>query len=54
MRMVSPSVTRFHGTVAHRPVATVDDFIDVIMKDHRKYIKWYVPSIAAVVKICQC
>ncbi|KAL8863420.1 MAG: hypothetical protein Q9178_000101 [Gyalolechia marmorata] len=22
--------------------ATVDDFIDVIMKDHRKYIKWYV------------
>ena len=24
-------------------LATVDDFIDVIMKDHRKYIKWYVP-----------
>ena len=23
--------------------ATVDDFIDVIMKDHRKYIKWYSP-----------
>ena len=23
--------------------ATVDDFIDVIMKDHRKYIKWYTP-----------
>jgi small GTP-binding protein len=23
-------------------LATVDDFIDVIMKDHRKYIKWYV------------
>lgn len=23
-------------------IATVDDFIDVIMKDHRKYIKWYV------------
>lgn len=22
-------------------LATVDDFIDVIMKDHRKYIKWY-------------
>jgi len=21
-------------------LATVDDFIDVIMKDHRKYIKW--------------
>ena len=21
--------------------ATVDDFIDVIMKDHRKYIRWY-------------
>ena len=21
-------------------IATVDDFIDVIMKDHRKYIKW--------------
>lgn len=29
-------------TVAHCPSATVDDFIDVIMKDHRKYIKWYV------------
>ena len=24
-------------------VATVDDFIDVIMKDHRKYIKWCIP-----------
>ena len=23
-------------------IATVDDFIDVIMKDHRKYIKWCV------------
>lgn len=22
--------------------ATVDDLIDVINKDHRKYIKWYV------------
>lgn len=22
--------------------ATVDDFIDVIMKDHRKYIKWWI------------
>lgn len=22
-------------------IATVDDLIDVIMKDHRKYIKWY-------------
>jgi hypothetical protein len=21
--------------------ATVDDLIDVIMKDHRKYIRWY-------------
>jgi hypothetical protein len=21
--------------------ATIDDFIDVIMKDHRKYIRWY-------------
>ena len=20
--------------------ATIDDFIDVIMKDHRKYIRW--------------
>jgi small GTP-binding protein len=32
-------------------LATVDDFIDVIMKDHRKYIKWYVlplqPPIAS-------
>lgn len=24
-----------------RGLATVDDFIDVIMKDHRKYIKWF-------------
>ena len=24
--------------------ATVDDFIDVIMKDHRKYIKWCILS----------
>lgn len=23
-------------------LATVDDFIDVIMKEHRKYIKWYI------------
>ena len=23
-------------------IATVDDLIDVIMKDHRKYIRWYV------------
>ena len=23
-----------------RATATVDEFIDVIMKDHRKYIKW--------------
>ena len=22
------------------PLATIDDFIDVIMKDHRKYIPW--------------
>ena len=20
--------------------ATIDDFIDVVMKDHRKYIRW--------------
>lgn len=25
---------------SHLLAATVDDFIDVIMKDHRKYIKW--------------
>jgi hypothetical protein len=25
-------------------VATVDDLIDVIMKDHRKYVKWYAVS----------
>jgi hypothetical protein len=24
--------------------ATIDDFIDVIMKDHRKYIRWSVHS----------
>ena len=23
-----------------RIAATIDDFIDVIMKDHRKYIRW--------------
>lgn len=23
--------------------ATIDDFIDVIMKDHRKYIRWLAP-----------
>lgn len=28
----------FH--IADSSIATVDDFIDVIMKDHRKYIKW--------------
>lgn len=32
----------FHGTWSNKSIATVDDFIDVIMKDHRKYIKWYV------------
>ncbi len=26
-------------------VVTVDDFIDVIMKDHRKYIKWSVDNM---------
>lgn len=25
---------------ADKPQATVDDLIDTIMKDHRKYIKW--------------
>jgi ribosome-interacting GTPase 1 len=25
--------------------ATVDDFIDVIMKDHRKYIRWWVTML---------
>jgi ribosome-interacting GTPase 1 len=25
--------------------ATVDDFIDVIMKDHRKYIRWWVTKL---------
>ena len=24
----------------HTATATIDDFIDVIMKDHRKYIRW--------------
>ena len=32
----------FHGTWLNNWIATVDDFIDVIMKEHRKYIKWYV------------
>lgn len=40
---------------AHGSLATVDDFIDVIMKDHRKYIKWWVPyrrrgRVAALLK----
>jgi uncharacterized protein len=26
---------------ADSKIATVDDLIDVIMKDHRKYIRWY-------------
>lgn len=33
--MNSDAFTDYHA-------ATVDDFIDVIMKDHRKYIKWYI------------
>lgn len=33
-----------HDREAHGLSATVDDFIDVIMKDHRKYIKWYLPE----------
>lgn len=33
-----------HDGEAHGLSATVDDFIDVIMKDHRKYIKWYLPE----------
>ena len=28
--------------------ATVDDFIDVIMKDHRKYIKWSITPLASI------
>lgn len=24
----------------------MDDFIDVIMKDHRKYIKWHAPPLS--------
>lgn len=28
--------------IADLEAATVDDFIDVIMKDHRKYINWWV------------
>jgi uncharacterized protein len=28
--------------------ATVDDFIDVIMKDHRKYIRWWVATLHPV------
>lgn len=27
--------------VTNSQTATIDDFIDVIMKDHRKYIRWY-------------
>lgn len=37
--MVSPK-TIYGCRGALNKAATVDDFIDVIMKDHRKYIKW--------------
>jgi ribosome-interacting GTPase 1 len=33
-------------------IATVDEFIDVIMKDHRKYIKWLV--VFPVVELVSC
>ena len=41
--MVGPFEDSFLVAETHKTVhiATVDDFIDVIMKDHRKYIKWY-------------
>jgi len=35
-------------------LATVDDFIDVIMKDHRKYIKWYVSSPRLLASLNRC
>ena len=38
-------------TLLREPQATVDDFIDVIMKDHRKYIKWY-PSLQIFLTRC--
>lgn len=40
--------------------ATVDDFIDVIMKDHRKYIKWFIlPAVVqhlalTCILVCMC
>ena len=35
------SSLRCVGRDADGCTATVDDFIDVIMKEHRKYIKWF-------------
>lgn len=42
-KAISPSSDDF--------LATVDDFIDVIMKDHRKYIKWFGLPIFTSLKI---
>ena len=39
MKMVS-SPPPIALTATNKKIATVDDFIDIIMKDHRKYIKW--------------
>jgi ribosome-interacting GTPase 1 len=36
---VNRSVSVFVAQISFY-LATVDDFIDVIMKDHRKYIRW--------------
>lgn len=38
-KLAMPPAPRKRGLMNR--AATVDDFIDVIMKDHRKYIKWY-------------
>jgi uncharacterized protein len=36
------SIQRLHSLTQIHIIATIDDFIDVIMKDHRKYIRWLV------------
>lgn len=40
----SPSNTSLPDSNDSDSAATVDDFIDVIMKDHRKYIRWLVQT----------
>jgi uncharacterized protein len=46
--MYPPEKIKASSTNNHQ--ATVDDFIDVIMKDHRKYIKWFLIPLPTQLK----